>query len=58
MPEVSDFPAPFRPSAAARPKIAFMSSPTDSTPTKPSNFLRQIIEADLANHTYSQALKL
>ena len=31
-----------------------MSSPTDSTPTKPSNFLRQIIEADLANHTYSQ----
>ena len=31
-----------------------MSSPTDSTPTKPSNFLRQIIEADLASHTYSQ----
>ena len=31
-----------------------MSSPTDKDPTKPSNFLRQIIEADLAQGHYAQ----
>ena len=31
-----------------------MSSPNSTAPVKPSNFLRQIIESDLANGTYAQ----